>query len=71
MLGMTDCSSNCSFHGDCSYGYCSCHEGFYGLDCSNTSCPGDFCYYEETTHVEVCSHCCQASLLQSKCLIET
>ncbi|CAN0596926.1 unnamed protein product [Laminaria digitata] len=60
---MSDCSSNCSFHGDCRYGYCSCHEGFYGLDCSNTSCPGDYCYYEETTHAEVCSHCCQASLL--------
>ncbi|CAN0317973.1 unnamed protein product, partial [Ectocarpus sp. 8 AP-2014] len=55
---MSECASNCSFHGDCSYGSCSCHDGFFGLDCSNTSCPGDFCYYEETTHVEVCSHCC-------------
>ncbi|CAN0202808.1 unnamed protein product [Ectocarpus sp. 6 AP-2014] len=60
VLGMSECASNCSFHGDCSYGSCSCHDGFFGLDCSNASCPGDFCYYEETTHVEVCSHCCQA-----------
>lgn len=61
ILGVSDCASNCSSHGDCQYGYCSCHDGYYGLDCSNTSCPGDYCYYEETTRVQVCSHCCQVS----------
>ncbi|CAM9574615.1 unnamed protein product, partial [Discosporangium mesarthrocarpum] len=59
-LGTTNCPSNCSFHGDCLYGYCLCHDGFYGMDCSNSSCPGDYCYYDDATHAQVCSHCCQA-----------
>lgn len=24
----------CSGHGDCLYGYCKCHEGWYGMDCA-------------------------------------
>ncbi len=54
------CVSNCSMHGDCWYGFCTCHSGYYGLDCSNTSCPGDFCYYDEETHEQICRHCCHA-----------
>jgi len=54
------CPYNCSGHGDCINGYCYCHDGYYGLDCSNISCPGDFCYYDENTHEQVCTHCCFA-----------
>mmetsp|Transcript_19480 Transcript_19480/g.56810 ORF Transcript_19480/g.56810 Transcript_19480/m.56810 type:complete len:847 (-) Transcript_19480:215-2755(-) len=55
-----DCPNNCSNHGNCSYGYCTCDEGFYGMDCSNVSCPGDYCFYDEETHQQVCQHCCSA-----------
>ncbi|GBG32705.1 Teneurin-1 [Hondaea fermentalgiana] len=54
------CISNCSDHGSCSYGFCTCDSGYYGFDCSNTSCPGDFCYYDEITQEQVCKHCCHA-----------
>mmetsp|Transcript_2781 Transcript_2781/g.6512 ORF Transcript_2781/g.6512 Transcript_2781/m.6512 type:complete len:909 (+) Transcript_2781:58-2784(+) len=54
------CISNCSNHGTCHYGYCTCDSGYYGIDCSNTSCPGDFCYYDETTNEQICKHCCHA-----------
>jgi hypothetical protein len=29
---------------------CQCYVGYYGVDCSNTSCPGTFCYYDADTH---------------------
>ncbi len=48
------CINNCSFHGDCHLGYCKCYSGYYGIDCSNTSCPGTACYYDELTHEQVC-----------------
>ena len=54
------CPFNCSGQGDCINGYCFCHDGYYGLDCSNVSCPGDFCYYDENTHEQICTHCCYA-----------
>ncbi|KAJ1438370.1 hypothetical protein B484DRAFT_211406 [Ochromonadaceae sp. CCMP2298] len=54
------CANNCSSHGDCFYGFCKCHVGYYGSDCSNTSCPGTFCYYDETTNKQICTHACQA-----------
>lgn len=54
------CVNNCSDHGDCKLGFCNCHVGYYGVDCSNTSCPGTFCYYDETTRDQVCSHACQS-----------
>jgi hypothetical protein len=55
-----NCINNCSNHGFCSYGFCTCEDGYYGYDCSNTSCPGDYCYYDEYTHEQVCQHCCSA-----------
>jgi hypothetical protein len=54
------CPSNCSTHGDCDYGFCVCDPGYYGVDCSNVSCPGDFCYYDQTTKAQECVHCCHA-----------
>ncbi|KAJ8605840.1 hypothetical protein CTAYLR_000511 [Chrysophaeum taylorii] len=59
-LGIHDCAKNCSDRGDCYFGFCRCYPGFYGLDCSNVSCPGDFCYLDEDTNLQVCQHCCQA-----------
>lgn len=54
------CVNNCSSHGDCDFGFCKCHVGYYGVDCSNTSCPGTFCYYDEITHEQNCTHACHA-----------
>lgn len=55
------CMHNCRNRGECLFGHCYCKEGFYGIDCSNITCPGDFCYYDEFTHQQVCKHCCHAS----------
>jgi hypothetical protein len=52
------CPANCSYHGKCFYGTCLCDEGYYGIDCSNISCPGDFCYYDNQTMEQICTHCC-------------
>lgn len=56
------CVNNCSGsdHGDCRFGFCKCKVGYYGNDCSNTSCPGTFCYYDEYTNEQNCTHACQA-----------
>uniref|UniRef100_A0A7S1U7T1 EGF-like domain-containing protein n=1 Tax=Phaeomonas parva TaxID=124430 RepID=A0A7S1U7T1_9STRA len=59
-FGLNDCLGNCSNHGDCSLGFCTCHPGYYGSDCSNTSCPGDFCWYDDFTRQQHCRHCCHA-----------
>merc|ERR1712146_238221 len=58
---ISECIGNCSFHGDCFYGFCKCYKGYYGVDCSNTSCPGTSCYYDTLTHGEICQHTCQAA----------
>lgn len=54
------CANNCSSNGDCYYGFCKCYVGYYGVDCSNISCPGTFCYYDEYSHEQICTHACQA-----------
>lgn len=59
-LGVHECVSNCSNHGVCEYGFCHCYDGYFGVDCSNQSCPGDFCYWDEFKHEQVCTHCCYA-----------
>jgi hypothetical protein len=58
---INNCPHNCSLHGECRLGYCFCDDGFYGIDCSNTSCPGDYCYYDEFTNEQHCKHCCSAA----------
>ena len=55
-----ECPHDCSGHGECRYGFCYCDNGYYGLDCSNISCPGDYCWYDPSTHLQVCEHCCSA-----------
>ena len=32
------CPKNCSNQGRCFHGYCYCDDGFYGIDCSNSTC---------------------------------
>ena len=50
---INNCNNNCSHHGECQFGFCVCDPGYYGLDCSNQTCPGDFCYYDEITNEQV------------------
>ncbi len=57
---LNHCVNNCSLHGDCYFGFCQCYSGYYGVDCSNVSCPGTFCYYDEISHEQICTHACQA-----------
>ena len=64
-LGVHDCPNNCNGQGNCSYGFCQCHRGYYGADCSNISCPGDFCFVDPDTNEQVCQHCCQAGFNHS------
>ena len=56
-FNMRGCPKNCSDHGVCSDGFCRCDPGYYGLDCSNYTCPGSVCYYD-LDHVQHCTHCC-------------
>lgn len=56
-LHMDHCLNNCSNQGTCTNGMCTCDVGFYGLDCSNITCPGSVCYYDEL-HSQHCTHCC-------------
>lgn len=59
-FGLYHCLNNCSDHGICTNGFCKCFTGYYGEDCSNVSCPGTSCYYDEYTNDQVCVHACQA-----------
>eukprot|EP01029_Cantina_marsupialis_P024670 TRINITY_DN6398_c1_g1_i1.p1 TRINITY_DN6398_c1_g1~~TRINITY_DN6398_c1_g1_i1.p1 ORF type:complete len:784 (+),score=163.00 TRINITY_DN6398_c1_g1_i1:95-2446(+) len=55
------CMNGCSSHGNCRYGNCICDNGFYGIDCSNMTCPGTFCYNDPFTMEQHCKHCCHAT----------
>jgi hypothetical protein len=55
------CLENCTGNGDCYFGFCQCYVGYYGEDCSNSSCPGTSCFYDEFTHDQTCTHGCQAA----------
>ena len=57
VLNMHNCAHNCSNNGVCTNGFCDCDPGFYGIDCSNVTCPGSVCEYDED-HNQHCTHCC-------------
>jgi len=59
------CINNCSNRGDCYYGFCKCYDGYYGEDCSNTSCPGTFCYFDSDILQQNCIHGCQSGYLHT------
>ena len=52
-----DCARNCSGNGVCTNGYCKCDPGYYGIDCSNITCPGSVCEYDGDRS-QHCTHCC-------------
>jgi hypothetical protein len=52
-----DCAHNCSGNGVCTNGYCKCDPGYYGIDCSNITCPGSVCEYDGDRS-QHCTHCC-------------
>ncbi|KAH9144466.1 hypothetical protein AeRB84_011593 [Aphanomyces euteiches] len=55
---LANCIKNCSLHGICSYGHCVCDDGYYGTDCSNITCPGSVCEYDDVKQSTTCAHCC-------------
>lgn len=54
---INNCIHNCSNNGICKNGFCICDHGFYGIDCSNFTCPGSVCFYDEFDQ-QHCTHCC-------------
>ena len=61
VLNIHSCARNCSDHGVCSNGFCKCDPGFYGVDCSNFTCPGSVCEYDDD-NAQHCTHCCFDSI---------
>ncbi|KAL7465153.1 hypothetical protein ACHAXS_005490 [Conticribra weissflogii] len=57
VLNLHNCAHNCSNNGVCNNGFCKCDPGFWGMDCSNYTCPGSVCHYDDN-HVQHCTHCC-------------
>ena len=55
--GIDTCLNNCSSVGVCTNGFCKCDPGYFGIDCSNVTCPGTMCYYDED-NAQHCQHCC-------------
>ncbi|RLN88754.1 hypothetical protein BBJ28_00009809 [Nothophytophthora sp. Chile5] len=55
---LNNCIKNCSLHGTCLAGNCRCDDGYYGEDCSNSTCPGSFCAYDDADQTQICTHCC-------------
>ena len=64
-FNLNHCINNCSDHGVCRNGFCTCYVGYYGEDCSNTSCAGTSCFYDEYTNDQICVHACQAGYVHT------
>lgn len=65
VLNMHSCAHNCSGNGVCTNGFCDCDPGYYGIDCSNVTCPGTVCEYDGD-HNQHCTHCCYDSIDERK-----
>lgn len=61
VLNVHNCARNCSNNGICTNGTCECDPGFYGIDCSNFTCPGSVCEYDND-NAQHCTHCCFDSI---------
>jgi hypothetical protein len=59
------CPFNCHTKGACYWGHCYCAAGFYGLDCSNRTCPGSVCQYNTADHTQTCMHCCSSGWMHT------
>ena len=59
------CPFACHGLGSCVWGHCYCSAGYYGLDCSNRTCPGSVCRYDTDNHAQECMHCCSEGWLHS------
>lgn len=65
VLNMHNCAHNCSNHGICTNGFCECDPGYYGMDCSNITCPGSVCEYDSNRN-QHCTHCCYDTIDERK-----
>ena len=61
VLNVHNCAQNCSGNGVCTNGFCKCDPGYYGIDCSNITCPGSVCEYDDN-YAQHCTHCCYDSV---------
>ena len=66
VFNLNNCIHNCSNHGSCINGFCRCDPGFYGIDCSNITCPGSVCLYDEIQNEQHCTHCCHDGYLHKQ-----
>lgn len=57
VLNMHNCAHNCSGNGVCTDSFCECDPGYFGVDCSNVTCPGSVCHYDANRN-QHCTHCC-------------
>ena len=56
------CPSNCSHRGECALGFCTCRPGWYGVDCSNATCPGDWVVTDALNRIQRHTPCCSAAV---------
>jgi hypothetical protein len=66
------CLSQCSGHGECVVGFCKCHAGWYGADCSRKvagqpleqggRAAARLCFWRLTLLAALGSHCPAATL---------
>lgn len=61
VLHLHNCALNCSGNGVCENGFCKCDPGYFGIDCSNITCPGSVCEYDDN-YAQHCTHCCYDSV---------
>jgi hypothetical protein len=53
----TACLADCSRHGVCEFNFCVCDAGYWGDDCSLSTCTGAACAYNYVARALVCDQC--------------